>query len=167
VNIAFGSIPPYRRAVLGFAGAALSVLVFHQGMVALLYLLGMTGAPYSVAPVPPWGVPRIVDLCFWGGLYGIAFGLFLPRLSRRLWLDGLVLGVIAALVGMFIVAPLKGSPVGAGWNPVSWARSLLINGSWGIGVGLILPCLLRATDRRARLDRPEPVSSYPDARGTG
>jgi hypothetical protein len=148
VNTALRSVPPYRRAVLGFAAAALSVLVFHQGMVALLHLLDMAGAPYSVAPVPPWGVPRIVNLCFWGGLYGIAFGLLLPWLARRLWLDGLVLGIIAALVGMFIVAPLKGNPVGGGWNAVNWARSLLINGSWGIGVGLILPWLLPATDKR-------------------
>jgi hypothetical protein len=94
-------------------------------------------------------VPRIVDLAFWGGLYGILFGLALPRLRPPYWLDGLVLGIIAALVGLFVVAPLKGSPVGGGWQVNNWMRSLLINGFWGIGVGLILPLILPRSRRYA------------------
>ena len=70
------------RAILGFVAAAIAVLTFHQGMWALLHLLNLPGMgmppPYPIAPVPPWGVPRIVDLAFWGGLYGILFGLALP-----------------------------------------------------------------------------------------
>ena len=38
-------------------------------------------APYPTAPVPPFGVPRIADLCFWGGLYGAVFGLAMPRFT--------------------------------------------------------------------------------------
>ena len=87
-------------------------------------------------------MPRIVDLAFWGGLYGILFGLALPWLPRPYWLAGLVLGVIAALVGLFVVAALKGTPIGGGWQVANWIRSLLINGFWGIGVGLILPLIL-------------------------
>ena len=94
-------------------------------------------------------MPRIVDLAFWGGLYGILFGLALPRLRPPYWLDGLVLGIIAALVGLFVVAPLKGSPDGGGWQVNNWMRSLLINGFWGIGVGLILPLILPRSRRYA------------------
>ncbi|HET6194954.1 MAG TPA: hypothetical protein VFE12_04330 [Acetobacteraceae bacterium] len=134
------------RAVLGFVAAAISVLTFHQAMWALLHVLNLPGLgmppPYPTGPVPPWGVPRIIDLAFWGGLYGVVFGLALPRLPRPYWLDGLVLGVIAALVGLFVVAALKGAPIGGGWQVTSWVRSLLINGFWGIGVGLILPLIL-------------------------
>src|SRR6202012_5220371 len=84
------------RAFLGCIAAALSVLTFHQGMVALLHGVGMLAtAPYQTTPVPPFGVPRIVNLCFWGGLYGIAFGLLLPRLAWPPWLCGLLMGVIA------------------------------------------------------------------------
>jgi hypothetical protein len=47
-----------------------------------------------------------------------------------------------------VVPAIKGLPVGAGW-PLGWVRSLLINGSWGLGVGLILPLMLRPRLRLA------------------
>jgi hypothetical protein len=134
------------RALLGFVAAAISVITFHQWMWAALHFLNLPGlgmpAPYPMGPTPPWGVPRVIDLAFWGGLYGIVFGLALPKLRPPYWLVGLGLGIIAALVGMFIVAPLKGLPIAGGWQLTSWVRSFLINGSWGIGVGLILPLML-------------------------
>jgi hypothetical protein len=131
------------RVFLGFIAGAIAVLTFHQGMVAALHAAGWVQfAPYPTAPVPPFGVPRIADLCFWGGLYGAAFGLAMPRFTWPAWLNGLILGVIAALVGMFVVAPLKGLPIAGGWVPANMLRSLMINGFWGLGVGIILPLLM-------------------------
>ena len=142
---------PAMRAVFGFIAAALSVLIFHQAMWEALHLLAIPGmtmpAPYPMDPIAPWGVPRIVSLCFWGGLYGAVFGLVLPRLTAPLWLCGLGLGIIAALVGMLVVPLFKGTPIGGGWVALSWVRSFLINGFWGIGVGVILPLLLRRAPR--------------------
>ena len=138
---------PVIRAVFGFIAASLSVLIFHQAMWEALHLLALPGlgmpAPYPIEPTAPLGVPRILSLCFWGGLYGIVFGLVLPRLTAPLWLCGLGLGIIAALVGLLVVPAIKGLPIGGGWVVLNWVRSFLINGSWGIGVGLILPLLLR------------------------
>jgi hypothetical protein len=140
------------RALLGFIAAAISVLTFHQAMWELLHVLDLPGLgmppPYPTRPMPPFGVPLILSLCFWGGLYGAVFGLALPRLTAPLWLCGLGLGIIAALVGMFVVAAIKGQPIGGGWVLLNWVRSFLINGFWGIGVGLILPLL---TSRAPRL----------------
>ena len=131
------------RAFLGFIAAAIAVLTFHQGMVAVLHAMGgLASAPYRTTPVRPFGVPLIVDLCFWGGLYGAVFGLLLPRLTAPLWLCGIILGIAAALVGMFIVAPIKGNAIAQGWHAWPMARSVLINGFWGLGVGLILPLLM-------------------------
>ena len=136
------------RGVLGFVAAAISVLTFHQGMWGLLYLLGPMGRPpYPTNPIPPFGVPFIVDLCFWGGVYGIVFGLLRPRFTWPLWLSGLILGIIASLVGLFIIAPIKGMPIAGGWHLMPFVLNFLINGSWGIGVGLILPLL---SPRRTR-----------------
>ena len=138
------------RAALGFLAAVLSVLTFHQAMWGVLYLGGMMPRPpYPMGPVPPFGVPLIASLCFWGGLYGLVFGVVLPRLPRQpTWLLGLGLGIVAALVGWFVVAPLKGQPLASGFDPARMLVSLLINGFWGIGVGVILPMLMpRATAR--------------------
>ncbi len=144
---------PAMRAVLGFIAAAISVLVFHQAMWEALHLLALPGLgmppPYPTTPIPPLGVPLILDLCFWGGLYGAVFGLVLPRLTAPLWLCGLGLGIIAALVGLLVVPAIKGLPIGAGWMPLNWLRSFLINGFWGIGVGIILPLMLRRRPRPA------------------
>ena len=89
-------------------------------------------------------MPLIASLCFWGGLYGLTFGLVLPRLPRApMWLLGLGLGLLAALFGWFVVAALKGQPVAGGFVLLRMLVSLLINGAWGIGVGLIFPLLMR------------------------
>jgi len=139
------------RALFGFIAAAISVLTFHQGMIAFLHALGVSPyAAYQWSPMPPWGVPLVLDLAFWGGLYGLVFGLLLPRFTWPTWLCGLILGFIAALVGMFVVASIKGAPIANGWHAWPIARSLLINGFWGLGVGLILPLMLPRQARRAR-----------------
>jgi hypothetical protein len=138
------------RALLGFIAAAISVLTFHQGLIAALHALNLTGyTAYRADPVPPFGVPLIADLCFWGGLYGLVFGLLLPRFAWPTWLCGIILGIIAALVGLFVVAPIKGAAVAHGWHAWPIFLSLLINGFWGLGVGVILPMLMpRRVGRR-------------------
>src|SRR3712207_2781998 len=64
---------------------------------ALLNAAGVVPpVPYPTDPVPSQGVPRAADFCFWGGLWGAAFGLALPRLPRApLWLLGLGGGIRA------------------------------------------------------------------------
>ena len=132
---------PLSRALLGFIAAVISVLIFHAAMWEALHVLALPGlgmpAPYPTDPIGPFGVPRILNLCFWGGLYGIVFGLLMPRLTAPLWLCGLVLGIIAALVGLLVVPAIKGLPIGGGWGMLNWVRSLLINGCWGLGVGIL------------------------------
>ncbi len=137
---------PPLRALLGFLAAAISVLTFHQGMVGALHTLALPGLeiarpPYNMSPIPPFGIPSVFNLCFWGGLYGAAFGLIAPRLALPYWLTGLATGIIAVLMGMFVVAAIKGNALGGGWQVENWARALLINGCWGVGLGLIFPVM--------------------------
>jgi hypothetical protein len=144
-----------KRVALGFIVAAFSVLTFHAGMWTLLHYLSLPGMcmplPYPTDPVPPFGVPRIASLCFWGGLWGALFGAVWRGPRASYWWGGLLLGVAAALTGLFIVAAIKGQPIGGGWVLTSWVRSLLINGTWGLGVGLMLAALSgRAGARRER-----------------
>ena len=125
---------------------------FLQGAWALLHAAGlMPAAPYPTDPVPPLGVPRIANFCFWGGLYGAALGLALPRLPRAPpWLLGLGLGLLAVLVLWFVVAPREGQPVASGFVPVRMVVGALIHLAWGLGVGLILGLLTRRERAAAR-----------------
>ena len=128
-----------QRVIVGFLCAALSVVIFHQGMILVLREIGMLpGATrvWNLAPTP-WGVPTLLNQCFWGGLYGAVFGALAPRFTIPLWLAGLLTGVAAMLVGFFVVAMLKGNPIAGGWAGQAWLRSFLINGCFGLGLGLI------------------------------
>ncbi len=130
------------RAFLGCVAGAISVLVFQQGMWMLLHATGiMVLAPFPTRPVPPFGCPQIADLVFWGAVYGALFGVFQPRLAVPRWVGGLGLGLLTALIGWFVVLPLKGMAAANGWVPLAMLRFLLLNLSWGIGVSLILPLL--------------------------
>lgn len=140
-----------RRAAAGFAAGAVSVLVFHQGAWAVLHALGMMPAPFPTAPVPPFGVPRIYDLCFWGGLYGAVFGLFFPMLpARGIWFQGVLLGLIAELGSLYLVPAIKGLPLAFGGAERAIVISTLINATWGLGVGLFIP-LVAPRGRLGRL----------------
>src|SRR4051812_12108204 len=95
-----------------FVAGFVSVLVFHQGAVAVLYGLGLTQrAPFALTPTAPLGVPQVVSSAFWGGVWGVALWPLVRRLAPRMgfWVAAIVLGATGpSLVAWFIVAPLKG-----------------------------------------------------------
>ena len=137
--------PPSRALAvalaLGFAAGAVSVLTFHQGTIALMLAAGgLNASVYSMRPVPPIGVPQIASNAFWGGVWGVVFAAIAQRPLRgaRYWLAGIALGAVALpMVGWFIVAPLKGQPMAAGWNASRMGVSMLINGMWGLGTAVL------------------------------
>lgn len=131
-----------KAAGAGFVAAVLAILTAHQGMVLVLTRFELLGVP---AGIPVWnldpnafGVPVLVSQCVFGGLYGIGFALLAPG-RVPLWLGGLLTGIAAALVGLFIVGPLKGGPVAGGWDLLAWARPLLVNGVFGVVLGWAYP----------------------------
>lgn len=124
---------------LGFAAGFLAVLLFHQPVIGILRTAGLGGnATYSLAPVPPLGVPRVISLAFWGGVWGMVFALLRPYLPGRragFLLAGLVFGALAPTAfGWFVL----GSGV-----PAIWWRGPVINGSWGLGTAILLLALNR------------------------
>jgi hypothetical protein len=130
------------RLFLGCVAGAVSVLVFHQMTLQIFFWLGLAPqAAFRVAHVPPFNMPMVVSLTFWGGVYGALFGLVTPWLRGPLWLNGLPLGLCAMVLAWFVFLPLKGQPVAFGWHHEPILRSLAAYGLWGIGTGLILPLL--------------------------
>jgi hypothetical protein len=138
--------------LLGLLAGAASVFVFHQVALALLRAAGLTTrAPYSLQPAGPFGVPQVLSLAFWGGVWGVALVTTDRRLPRRAAavLVGALFGALApTLVAWFVVAPLKGQPLAAGGVPSAMLTSVLVNAAWGAGTALLLLAAHNLLDRR-------------------
>jgi len=143
---------PSLHLLWGFVAGFLATLIFHQMAVALLWKLGMApGPPFQMVPRPPLGVPAVFSLAFYGGIWGVLFAAtdqYFPR-DGRYWMTALIGGAIfPSLVALLVVAPLKGSPIGADWNWKIWLFAMIVNGIWGVGTGLILQGLRRVSSVR-------------------
>jgi len=129
------------QVVRGFIAGFVSTLVFHQGLFAILHAAGVVPrAAWSMTPVPPLGVPSVLSLAFWGGLWGIVlWWMIRGRSGSSYWLLALLWGaLLPSAVALLIVFPLKGMPVAGGWDPKLLVGALLLNGAWGIGVALLM-----------------------------
>lgn len=130
-----------RTILVGFIAGFLAVLTFHQGTIGVMNAVGLLpNGPFRTNAVGPLGVPAFVNAAFWGGIWGIAIVLLTSRIyeNRVRILAATLLGAIGATaVGWFVVAPLKGLPIAQGWNPAAMWRGPVINGMFGLGVGIL------------------------------
>lgn len=134
------------RLMLGIATGILSALTFHEGVVALLHIvptpaLHMDQLPYAFDSVPPFYLPRLLQTCLWGALYGALFGLLHPRRGTAVWFNGFLIGLLAMAIDLLVVTPLTGGPFAANWVFSAWFRALLMDGAFGLGLGLIYPLI--------------------------
>ena len=129
------------RLVRAFAAGFLAVPIFHQVLLWILHAAGIVPiAPFNMAPTRPLGIPDLISISFWGGIWGVLFALTLPRWfsGRAYWIAALVGGGAAlTLVFMFVVWPLK-----VGGLPPDlvglFVIGFLLNAAWGIGWALLL-----------------------------
>ena len=133
------------RGLKWFVAGALAVPLFHQVMLWILNAAGVVDrAPFAMDPTKPFGVPAVVSLAFWGGVWGLILLLVIGRLrGAKFWIVALVFGGIApTLVAGFVVAPLKGEA--AGGNAKMAMVGFLVNAAWGLGTA----ALARLMERR-------------------
>jgi hypothetical protein len=126
---------------MAFNAGFISTLVFHQGVLTLLYLAGLVSrVPYDLGHVPPLGIPAVISLAFWGGLWGVTIWPLLKKVNGpAYWARALVISaVFPSVVGLFIVFPLKGMPMAGGWNPKVIVSALVVDGAWGLGMAFLM-----------------------------
>jgi hypothetical protein len=87
--------PAAARLGHGFVTGFLATLLFHQPALALMHGVGLFDGPaFNMQPAAPFLVPAVIQLAFWGGMWGIVFVLverladfsrpeFLPALARK------------------------------------------------------------------------------------
>ncbi len=133
--------------IRSFVAGFLATLLFHQTVLGLLHAANPAApAPFNFTPVPPLGVPAVISLAFWGGLWGIAlWALIRNRTGAAHWTQATLIGAVApSAVALFVVMPLKGMGVAAGWDPKVIVGALILNGAWGLGVALLMRLMQRA-----------------------
>jgi len=127
------------RVILEFFSGFAATICFHQPTVWLLGTLFGLGAvkPFNMTPVPPFGVPAVVSLAFWGGIWGI---IMIPAISRirseaMWWIAAILFGaILPTLVAGLVVAPLK--HINMPKTPQMVMFGLLVNGAWGLGTAI-------------------------------
>jgi hypothetical protein len=137
-----------RRLIVGFLAGALAVPICHQGALALLHAAG-------VAPQHAWAMPQLWSLTFWGGIWGVVLAALLGGLRGVALLGASLLfgALFPTLVAWFIVAPLKGQPIAAGFLPAAMLVGPIVNAAWGLGAGLGIMLFDRKERRRSTIDR--------------
>ena len=120
-----------------FLAGFLSTLLFHQGLLYLLHLAGIIpAAAYNMKPTQPFGVPSIVSVSFFGGLWGIVLGKLMSLMTEdHFWLKCFFIGAfLPTIVAIAVVMPLKGITV----TPAIIFLGLILNGVWGLGTGAFI-----------------------------
>jgi hypothetical protein len=133
-----------------FAAGFISVLVFQSGATAILHAYGLAGQPFGYAPTKPLGVPAVWSFAFWGGVWALAFGLAETRFPSgpMYYVCAFLFGAIAPVIVLwFVVLPIKGLPVAAGWNVQRMAIQMLVHGCYGLGVGILVQAFAKGRKR--------------------
>lgn len=134
-----------RRVILAFVAGFIATFVFHQGGLALLNQTGVTDrAPFSMTPTKPFGIPQVVSLALWGGVWGIALAWFLSTRKKAWFTRAFIFGaLLPTAVALFVVMPLRGMPVAGGFDPQLILGGVILNGLWALGTALIYRALGR------------------------
>src|SRR2546428_2424763 len=130
-----------QRVAICFAAGvigALAVVVFSH----ILFGLGLSGTLGVKAPVSLKS-PDIYKPLFWGGLWGILFGLLIKTAWKRLYLAGF-LYVLAPLLALFLFfLPMSGAGYfGLHRGPAFTLYLLLVNLPFGIVTALAAKAII-------------------------
>jgi hypothetical protein len=133
-----------QRLAIGFAAGvigALAVVVFSH----ILFGLGLSAKLGVNAPVSLKS-PDIYRPLFWGGLWGILFGLLIKSAWHRLYLVGF-LYVLAPLLALFLFfLPMSGAGFfGLNKGPMFTLYLLLVNLPFGIVTALAAKAIIGKT----------------------
>lgn len=144
-----------KALAIGFIAGAAAVPLFHQGMVLILHLAGQIPSfPWSTRPVPPFGVPTLLNQMFWGGLWGALFAAVADATpGRSLWVKGVVFGLFGPwLLGNGLLVPsIKGGPLFFGFAAPRMMIGAAIGAAFGLGLALIYGLLRSRGVGRGRI----------------
>ena len=130
-----------QRVAICFASGVVGALA----VVVLSYIMFAVGLSQRLAVTAPVSVqsPEIYKPLFWGGPWGILFGLLLPAFRGHLYLFGF-LYVIAPLAALFLFfLPMAGAGAfGLKQGPLFTLYLVLVNLPFGIVTALVARAII-------------------------
>lgn len=126
-----------KNIIKSFFAGFFSTLVFHQGVFGLFFLAKIIpAAPFNMNPVEPFGVPSVISLSFFGGLWGVLIWQAVKSdRGFKHWMKSIILGAIGpTAVAFLVVFPLKE----VSYTPIMIVFGLILNGFWGLGNSLFM-----------------------------
>ncbi|HEX2888207.1 hypothetical protein [Vineibacter terrae] len=142
------------RLFLGFLAGFLSHLIFQGGFGSILYAAHVLPTlPWSLAPVPPLGVPRSLSLGFWAGLWGVLYAVLERRFTalHAWWSGGLIFGLALPLLAYwFVVLPLRGAGIGGGFHVAMVPIEIGFHAVFGLGTAILFRSGVALIRRRGR-----------------
>jgi hypothetical protein len=134
------------RLVLGYLAGALSHVIFQGALGVAFFSAGLVPKlVWSLAAVPPFGVPVTLNNMFWDGLWGVVYALAEPRLTARFGRlpGGFLFGFAPLLVYWFVVLPLKGAGLGEGGLAAEILIDIVFDTVFGLGIAILFAAGLR------------------------
>lgn len=118
-----------RKIGFSFVAGFLATLLFHQVGMFIFWKMGLApNTPWDLSPNQA-GMPKVLSLSFFGGLWGILMYFSLKKI-RFYWLSHILFGAIfPTAVALLVVLPLKGIE----FHPKMIPGGLILNGLWGWG----------------------------------
>src|SRR5207247_2875791 len=140
MNVLSGVTLSQRVAICfasGVVGAAAVVLFSH-----ILFGLGLSAKLGVTAPVSLKS-PDIYKPLFWGGLWGMLFGLFINTAWNRLYLVGFLYVLVPLLALFLFFLPMSGAGYfGLNKGPMFTVYLLLVNLPFGIVTALVARAII-------------------------
>src|SRR5438876_2646676 len=137
LNVMEISLTVIQRVAICFAAGvvgALAVVLFSH----VLFRLGISGTLGVKAPISLKS-PDIYKPLFWGGLWGIPFGLLLGAVWKSLYLFGFLYFLAPVLALFLIFLPIGGAGFfGLRQGPMFTLYLLLVNLPFGIITALVV-----------------------------
>ena len=130
-------------ALRSFIAGFVSTLVFHQTVI--WFIARASGLPFKTWNMAPnsYGVPSVLALAFWAGVWGIAL---CAVIGARRWSPALVWGavlggVVPSVWGWTVLASIHGKPMFSGGNMKIIIFVLFVNAVWGAGTVLLFKAM--------------------------
>lgn len=133
----------WLRALLA---GAISILTFHQGMLALLYIGRLSGTrPWALHAAWPLGWPSVLTVAAFGAVLALPlWAIIRHHANAGHWLRAIVFGaLLGSAFELLALAPLRGQAFAAGLDARIWVHVILLYGAWGLGLAALMQGLGR------------------------